>query len=157
MSRRSNSTMPIPSTPRKISIARVNPLSERRGEVDLRHVARDDEFGIASHARKEHLDLRQGRILRLVQNDESVVERTAAHISQRRDLHGPLLDVFLQLGGRNHIVERIVQRLQIGIELLLHVARQETQLLARFDGRTRQDDPLDVFFFQARTARAMAV
>lgn len=55
----------------------------------------------------------------------------------------------MQLGGRNHIVERIVQRLQIGIELLLHVARQETQLLARFDGRTRQDDPLDVFFFQS--------
>ena len=92
------------------------------------------------------------------QNDESVVERTAAHISQRRDLHGPLLDVFLQLGGRNHIVERIVQRLQIGIELLLHVARQETQLLARFDGRTRQDDScLTLFFFKARTARAMAV
>ena len=66
------------------------------GQVDLRHVARDDEFGITSHARKEHLDLRQGRILRLVQNDESVVERTAAHVGQRRDLHGPLLDVFLQ-------------------------------------------------------------
>lgn len=54
----------------------------------------------------------------------------------------------MQLGGRNHIVERIVQRLQIGIELLLHVARQETQLLARLDRRTRQNNPLDMLFLQ---------
>ena len=109
-------------------------------QVDLRHVARDDEPRIAAHARQEHLDLRQGGVLRLVQNDEGIVQRAAAHVGQRGDLHGPLFEVFLELGRRDHVVQRVVQRLQVGVQLLLHVAGQETQLLARLDGRTREDD-----------------
>ena len=49
----------------------------------------------------------------------------------------------LDLVGRHHVVERVVERPQIGIDLFLHVAGQEAQPLAGFDGRARQDDALD--------------
>ena len=67
------------------------------------------------------------------------------------------LHVFLQLGSRNHVLQGIVQRLQVRIDFILHVARQETQFLARFHGRAAQDDFLISLFFSARTASAMAV
>ena len=84
--------------------------------------------------------MRQRGVLRLVEDDEGVVQRAAAHVGQRRDLHGAVLQEFLELRGRDHVVQRVVQRLQVGIELLLHVAGQESQLLARLDGRAREDD-----------------
>ena len=118
------------------------------GQVDLRHVARDDEPRIAAHARQEHLDLRQGGVLRLVQNDEGVVQRAAAHVGQRGDLHGAVLEEFLELHGRNHVVQSVVKGLQVGIELLLHVAGQESQFFARLDGRAREDDAFDLLLLQ---------
>ena len=118
--------------PRQAAVALVR-------QVDLRNVPRDDELGITAHTRQEHLDLRHGRILRLVQYDESVIKRTAAHVCQRRNLNRPLLDILLQLGRGDHIVQRIVQRLQVRVELLLHVTGQESQLLPRLDSRARQN------------------
>ena len=49
----------------------------------------------------------------------------------------------LDLLGRHHVVERVVERPQIGIDLLLHVAGQEAEPLAGLDRRARQDDALD--------------
>ena len=113
-------------------------------QVDLRHVARHDEARVAPHTRKEHLELRDGRVLRFVQNHEGVVERAAAHERERSDLHRPVLHEAAELRGGDHIVQRVVQRLQIRIEFLLHVAGQEAQLLAGLDGRARQNDTLDL-------------
>ena len=48
-----------------------------------------------------------------------------------------------ELLGRQHVVERVVERPQIGIDLLAQVAGQEAQPLARLDRRPRQDDPVD--------------
>src|SRR5262252_5130745 len=42
--------------------------------------------------------------------------------------------------GVEHVVERIVQRPQVRIHLLLQVARQEAQLLAGLDRRPREND-----------------
>jgi hypothetical protein len=42
-----------------------------------------------------------------------------------------------------HVVERVVDRAEIGIDLLLHVAGQEAEPLARLDRRARQDQALD--------------
>ncbi len=55
----------------------------------------------------------------------------------------PDFKVALDLLGRQHVVERVVQRAQIGIDLLAHVAGQEAEALARFDGGARKDDALD--------------
>ena len=44
---------------------------------------------------------------------------------------------------RDHVAEGVVQGLEIGIELVLEVARQEAEAFACFDGRAGEDDPLD--------------
>src|SRR5687768_17633413 len=41
---------------------------------------------------------------------------------------------------RSHVVERVVERPQVRVHLLLQIAGKEAELLTRFDGRTRQDD-----------------
>ena len=63
-----------------------------RRKIDLRDVARNDCAGIRAHAREKHLHLHRRGVLRLVQNDEGVVERAAAHVCQRNDLDRPPLD-----------------------------------------------------------------
>ena len=44
---------------------------------------------------------------------------------------------------RQEVVQRVVERLHVGIDLLLHVAGQEAQPFARLDRRARQDDLVD--------------
>src|SRR4051812_20246370 len=53
-------------------------------EVDLRDVAVDDHLGAEPEAGQEHLHLLGRRVLRLVEDDEGVVERAAAHERERR-------------------------------------------------------------------------
>ena len=50
----------------------------------------------------------------------------------------------------HHVVQRVVERAQVRIDLLLQVAGQEAELLARLDGRARQDDPADLLREQER-------
>ena len=49
----------------------------------------------------------------------------------------------LDLVGRHHVVERVVERAEIGIDLLAHVAGQEAEPLAGLDRRARQDQAVD--------------
>ena len=79
-------------------------------------------------------------VLRLVEDDDGVVERAAAHERQRSDLNHARLHVFLKLQGRDHVLEGIVERLQVRVDLVLHVAGKKTELLARLHCRTREDD-----------------
>ena len=89
-----------------------------RRQVDLRHVAGDDDVRAEADARQEHLHLLAGGILRLVEDDEAVVERAPAHIRQRRDLDVAALEI-LGIGVRaEHLKERIVQWAQIGVDLI---------------------------------------
>ena len=81
-----------------------------------------------------------GRVLRFVENDERVVQRTAAHERNRRNFDGAAFEQPLGLLDVHHVVERVVERPQVRIDLLLQIARQEPELLAGFDGRARQDD-----------------
>ena len=53
----------------------------------------------------------------------------------------------------HQVVERVVDRAQIGIDLLPHVAGQEAEPLAGLDGRPRQDDALDLPCARAATPR----
>src|SRR3546814_10676654 len=58
-------------------------VGEARGrgdrQVDLLGVAADDHAAVHAKAGQEHLHLRNRRVLRLVENDEGVGERAAAH------------------------------------------------------------------------------
>ena len=48
----------------------------------------------------------------------------------------------------HHVEERVVERPQVRIDLLVEVARQEAELLPRLDGRTREDDASDFLLAQ---------
>src|SRR5438105_3958576 len=53
-------------------------------QVNLGLVAGDHRLRVNAQSGEEHLHLRGGRVLRLVEDDECVGERTAAHVCERR-------------------------------------------------------------------------
>src|SRR5438445_11361430 len=55
------------------------------GKIDLSLVAGDDRFRVNTQARQKHLHLRGGRVLRLVQNYESVSQTASTHVREPRD------------------------------------------------------------------------
>ena len=72
-------------------------------------------------------------------------QRAAAHEGERRDLDLAAARCGLATCfGRQHVVQRVVERPQVGIDLLLHVAGQEAQPLAGLDRGPRQDDAVDL-------------
>ena len=56
----------------------------------------------------------------------------------------------------HHVVERVVQRTQVRIDLLLQIAGQKAQLLTGLHRRPREDDAADLFASRNETACAMA-
>src|SRR3546814_8141741 len=87
-------------------------------------------------------------VLRFVENDERLVERAAAHECQRRDLDHVLLGQPRNALETEHFVQRVVQWTQVRIDLLGHVARQKTELLAGLDRRPHQHDATHTVAFQ---------
>src|SRR5690606_6061130 len=81
--------------------------------------------------------------LRLVEDDEGVVERAPAHVGERRDLDRLLLEHPRGTLEAEKVVERVVERPQVGIDLLREVAGQEAKALAGFHRGPRQHDALD--------------
>ncbi len=55
------------------------------------------------------------------------VERAAAHERQRRHLDGAAIEQPLRAFGLDHVVERVVERPQVGVDLGHEVAGQEAR------------------------------
>ena len=124
--------------PQSIVQAGARPLRQ----ILLRHITGDDRLGAKTDTGQEHLHLRRCGILRLIQNHKGVVQRAAAHVGKRRHLNESLLHVFLE-GLRSHdLIESVIERTQIRINLALQISRQKAQLLPGFNGRTGQYDPV---------------
>src|SRR2546423_949560 len=91
-------------------------LDQPRGllarQVDLGHVAGDDHLGAEAEPRQEHLHLLRARVLRLVEDDEGVVQGAAAHEGERRDLDLAAFHVRGEPVGVEHVVERVEERPQ---------------------------------------------
>ena len=49
----------------------------------------------------------------------------------------------------HQIVERVVERAQIGVDFLHQIAGQEAEFFACFDGGADEDDALDLVFFHS--------
>ena len=130
-SRSSKWTNEMPSIVDTTFIASISPDVRPVGQIDLRDVARDDRLRAEAEAREEHLHLLGRRVLRLVEDDERVVERAAAHEGDRRDLDRAALEQPLDALGIEHVVERVVERAQVRVHLLLQVARQEARASRR--------------------------
>ena len=89
---------------------------------------------------EEHEHLLGGRVLRFVENDEGVVQRASAHVGERRDLDDAAFHVALDFLGFEHVVERVVERAQVGHDFFLQVAGQKSERLAGLDGGAGEDD-----------------
>ena len=120
-------------------------------QIDLRHVAGDHGLRAEAEPRQEHAHLLARRVLRLVQDHERVVQRAAAHERERRDLDLPPLAKLLDALEVEHVVQRVVERAQVGVDLLREVARQKSELFAGLDRRAAEDDALDALLNQRRS------
>ena len=114
------------------------------GKVHLRDVPGNDGARIGAEPRQEHLHLLRRRVLPLIEDDEAAVERSAAHIGQRRHLdHGPFHPARDTLRAQ-HRMQGVVYRPQVGIHLAGQIAGQEAQPLPGLHRRTHQNNALDV-------------
>ena len=117
---------------------RLNQAGPLVGQIDLGDVAGNDRFGILSQTGQQHLHLLGGGVLCLVEDDEGVVQRTPAHIGKRCDLDIAALKIALVILRPEHVKQRIIERPQIGIDLVLQISRQKSQLFtASTAGRVR--------------------
>ena len=114
------------------------------GQVDLRNVAGDDDLGAEADTGEEHFHLLAGGVLRLIENNEAIVQSSAAHIGKRCDLDIAALKIFLIGIGAEHIKQRVIQRAQVRVDLALKVAGQKAEAFPRFDGGTGEDDAVDL-------------
>src|SRR5437660_165502 len=103
------------------------------GQIDLGDIAGDDALRVEPHAGDKHLHLFGGRVLRLVENDEGVIERAPAHESNGSNFNDVLFQIAVYLLRVEQIVERIVEGPQIRVNFFLQGARQKTKALAGFD------------------------
>ena len=103
---------------------------------------------LRAEAGEEHEHLLGGGVLRLVEDDKGAVQRAPAHVGERSDLDDAALHVALHFLGLEHVVQRVVERAQIGHDLFLQVARQKAERLAGLDGGAGEDDARDLLLFQ---------
>ena len=113
-------------------------------QVDLGDVAGDYHPGAEAQPGEEHLHLLGRGVLRLVEDDERVVEGAPAHVGQRRNLDGARREQLRDRLRVEHVVQRVVERAEIGVDLLAQRAGQEAQPLPGLDRRAGQDDPVDL-------------
>ena len=142
-SRRVRWTNAMSSMPPSTGSSPTRPERPAR-HVDLGDVAGDDALGAEADAGQEHLHLLGRRVLRLVEDDERAVERAAPHEGERRHLDGPPVEQPLRALGLEQVVERVVERPQVRVDLGHQVAGQEAEPLARLDGGAGQDDAGDL-------------
>ena len=76
----------------------------------------------------------EGSVLRLVEDDDGIAEVCVPHKGERSNLDNVLFHHILQLYGRYHVFQRIVERLEVWVNFVFHIARQETELFAGFYG-----------------------
>ena len=105
-------------------------------QVDLGDVAGDDDLGAKAQPCQEHFHLFAGGILCLIQNDKRLIQRPSAHIGQRGDLNAAAFMQPLEVFRAKKVKQRVVQRAQIRVDLVLQIARQEAQLFTGFNRRT---------------------
>ena len=102
------------------------------GQVNLAYIARHHRLGAKANTREKHLHLLGRGVLRLVQNHKRRVQRAPAHEGQWGHFNRLALERFLHLLKAHQVVQRVVERAQVGVNFLVQVARQKAQALAGF-------------------------
>src|ERR1017187_8711243 len=117
----------------------------RIGKVDLCDVSCNHRLGTVAHACEEHLHLLDRGILRLVHDDESVIERAPTHESERSYFDDVFLQHLVDLFGSKQVIEGVIKRTQIRIDFLLQGSGQESELFTGLDGGPNEHDA--AYFF----------
>ena len=136
------------STPSRMSWTSAQAAGLAGRQVDLRDVAGHHDPRAEAQPGQEHLHLLGRGVLRLVQDDERVVQRPAAHVRQGRDLDRAGRGQPRDRVGVDHVVQGVVQRPQVGVDLLVQRAGQEAEPLPGLHRRPGQDDPVDLLGLQ---------
>src|SRR5436190_20340770 len=113
-------------------------------QVDLRHVAGHDHLRAEAEPGQKHLHLLGRGVLRLVEDDEAVVERAPAHERERSHLDRAAFHGGVELLRIHRVVERVEERAHVRIDLREHVPREEAEPLSRLDRGAGEDDPADL-------------
>ena len=129
----------------------LNKTTALRGrKVYLCRVTSYHHFSIPAHTSQEHLDLRCCRVLGFVKNHHSIIECTTTHKCYGSNLYNTILDIFLQFHGRKHLLKGIIKWLKVRVNLIFHIAWQETKFFSCFHSWATQNDFL-YFFVLKRT------
>src|SRR5579875_2046089 len=120
------------------------PAAHPGRQIDLRHVPVDDHPRTVPEPRQKHFELLVCCVLRLIEDDEGIRQRAAAHVRQRCNLDRPPLEMFCDDRVIQELAERVVERPQIWIHFFAQVARQKAELFACFDRRPGQHDTADL-------------
>src|SRR5712671_4185742 len=118
-------------------------------QIALVWVARYHHRRVPAQPRQQHLDLAISTVLRLVDDDEGVVQRPPTHISDRRDLDRSFDHQLFDASTAQPFVQRIVERAQVGRELVVDVAGEIAEALSCLDRWTRQHDAADLPSFES--------
>src|SRR5713101_5004206 len=114
------------------------------GEVDLGDVASDHDLRTEAETGEKHRRLLGRGVLRFVEDDERVVESAATHERERRDLNGAALQESTHHFRLEHVVQRVIERSEIRINLGEDVTREKSQPLACLHRGTSEDDAMDL-------------
>ena len=87
--------------------------------------------------------------MRFVEDDISVVEGTSSHVGERRNLNEPFFHIALEAFRAHDLIECIVERTQVRVDLALQIAGQKAELLACFDRRSGQNNALHLVIFKS--------
>ena len=140
MSRSAKRTTAILSTPS--SLAPTGPRPESSGRrSDWAGSPVDHHGGMPAQPGQQHLELDVGAVLRLIDDHEGVVQGAAAHEPHWRDLDRSFGHQRPNPLHRQPVGQGVVERAQIGGELVFHLARQKTDRFPGLDGGAGQDDP----------------
>ena len=66
------------------------------------------------------------RRVSFVEDDDRIVQRPPAHESEWGDLDHVVLHVFLQFGSGYHVLQGVIQGLEVRVEFVLHLAGEES-------------------------------
>ena len=92
-------------------------------QIDLARVAGHDHARALAEPGEKHLHLHRRRVLRLVEDHEGACQSAPPHEGDRRHLDLAAGEPLGDLVGRQHVVERVEDRPQIGIDLVAQIAR----------------------------------
>jgi len=116
-----------------------------RRQIDLRNISGDHHLGVKPKPREKHLHLFGRGILCFIENNERIVQRTAAHKPERRNLDIAPFNRARSPLHIHHVEQRVIQRTEIGIHFGVHIARQESEFLACLNSRPRENDAAHFF------------